>query len=106
MSNYPNPGHGSDPPQHSAAAAAILERMSRRIQQSTFLKRTGKSPIEPSKAVILPAGRSLLVILFFPRTEPLLPADKEVVFDSDGDTIEVKSRFNLGKMLYKQRLDL
>ena len=106
MSNYPNLGRGSNPPQHSAAAAAILERMSSRIQQTTFLKCTGKSPIEPSRAVILPTGRTLLVILFFPRTEPLLPDDREVVFDSDGDTIRVKSRFNLGKMLYKQRLDL
>ena len=106
MSNYPSAGHASDAPQHSAAAAAVLERMGQRIQQSTFLTRKGKSPIEPSKAVILPTGRTLLVILFFPRTEPLLPADKEVVFDSDGDTIRVKSRFNLGKMLYKQRLDL
>ena len=106
MSNYPNAGQGLDPPQHSAAATAVLERMSQRIQQSTFLTRKGKSPIEPSKAVILPTGRTLLVILFFPRTGALSPADKEVVFDSDGDTIRVKSRFNLGKMLYKQRLDL
>ena len=106
MSNYPNAGQGLDPPQHSAAATAVLERMSQRIQQSTFLTRKGKSPIEPSKAVILPTGRTLLVILFFPRTGGLAPADKEVVFDSDGDTIRVKSRFNLGKMLYKQRLDL
>jgi len=106
MTNYPNAGHGGDPPQHSAAAAAILERMGRRIQQSTFLKRTRNSPIEPSKAIILPTGRTLLVILFFPRTGALSPADKEVVFDSDGDTIRVKARFNLGKMLYKQRLDL
>ena len=106
MSNYPNSGQGSNPPQHSDAAAAVLERMSRRIQQTTFLKPTGKGPIEPSKAIILPTGRTLLVILFFPRTEGLSPADKEVLFDSDGDTIRVKSRFNLSKMLYKQRLDL
>jgi hypothetical protein len=106
MSNYPSAGHSSDAPQHSAAAAAILERMSRRIQQSTFLTRKGKSPIEPSKAVILPTGRTLLVILFFPRTGALTPADKEVVFDSDGDTLKVKAGFNLAKMLYKQRLDL
>ena len=106
MSNYPSAGLARDAPQHSAAAAAILERMGERIQQSTFLTRKGKSPLEPSKAVILPTGRTLLVILFFSRTGALSPADKEVVFDSDGDTIRVKSRFNLGKMLYKQRLDL
>jgi hypothetical protein len=106
MSNYPNPGQRADPPQHSSAAAAALERMSSRIQQSAFLKRAGKTPIEPSKVVILPAGRALLVILFFPRSEPITLADKEVVFDSEGETIVVKSRFNLGRMVYKGRLDL
>ena len=54
MSNYPNAGHGSDPPQHSAAAAAILERMGRRIQQSTFLKRTGKSPSNRQRPSFFP----------------------------------------------------
>jgi len=56
--------------------------------------------------VILPAGRTLLVILFFPRSEPITLADKEVVFDSEGETLVVKSRFNLTRMVYKGRLDL
>jgi len=106
MSNYPNPGQRGDPPQHSSAAAAVLERMSSRIQQSAFLKRAGKTPIEASKVVILPAGLALLVILFFPRSEPITLADKEVVFDSEGETLVVKSRFTLGRMVYKGRLDL
>jgi hypothetical protein len=106
MSNYPNAGRPGDPPQHSSAAAAALERMSRRIQQSAFLKRAGKTPLEPSKVVILPAGHALLVILFFSRSEPITLADKEVVFDSESDTIVVKSRFNLGRMVYKGRLEL
>ena len=106
MSNYPNPGQRGDPPQPSSAAAAVLERMSSRIQQSAFLRRAGKIPIEASKVVILPAGRTLLVILFFPRSEPITLADKEVVFDSEGETLVVKSRFNLARMVYKGRLDL
>src|SRR6202035_1592681 len=47
MSNYPKTLRDEEAPQHSEAANAALERMSRRIQQATFLKRKGKSPSRP-----------------------------------------------------------
>jgi hypothetical protein len=106
MSNYPNTLRGENAPQHSEAANAALERMSGRIQQTTFLKRKGKPPSRPSYIVALPAGPALLLIVFFPRADALSVADKEVVFESTDGTIEVKATFNLRRMLYQKKLEL
>ena len=106
MSNYPKALRGEDAPQHSEAANAALDRMSRRIQQTTFLKRKGKPPSKPSYIVALPAGPALLLMVFFPRTDALSLADKEVVFESTNGTIDVKATFNLRRMLYQGKLEL
>ena len=42
-----------------------LRRNADLIQDATFLKCQGRSPIQPSQVVSLPAGDSLLLILFF-----------------------------------------
>lgn len=104
MSNYPR--RGSDAPQHSAAANAALERLGQRIQQATLLKRKGRNPIKPARIVALPAGQAMLLMVFFSRTEALALDDKEVSFESADGTIEVRSTFNLRKMVYKSKLEL
>jgi hypothetical protein len=104
LSNYPWRGSGA--PQHSAAANAALERLGQRIQQATFLKRKGKNPVHPARVVALPAGQALLLMIFFPRTEALALDDKEVSFESADGTIEVRSKFDLRKMVYKGKLEL
>jgi hypothetical protein len=106
MSNYPKALRGEAAPQHSEAANAALERMSRRIQQATYLKRKGKSPSRPAHVVTLPAGQALLLMVFFPRTEVLVEADKEVLFESADGMIELKAKFNLRKMVYQGKLEL
>ena len=45
-------------------------------------------------------------MVFFPRTANLALDDKEVVFESSDGTLEITSRFNLRKMVYKTRLEL
>jgi hypothetical protein len=106
MSNYPKTLRGEDAPEHSEAANAALERWSRRVQQATFLKRKGKSPSKPAYVVTLPAGQAMLLMVFFPRTEVLSVADKEVSFESSDGTIEVKATFNLRKMVFQGKLEL
>jgi hypothetical protein len=105
MSNYPAlPADNA--PQHSEAANAALERMSRRIQQSTFLKRSGKKAFQAERVMTLPAGKALLVIALFPRTELLTFADKKVTFESADPRFELSASFNLGRMDYQGRLAL
>ena len=48
----------------------------------------------------------LLVVAFFPRSETITAADKELVFESAEGMIEVKARFNPGKMAFKGNLEL
>ena len=109
MSNYPNlagEGKAGDAPQHSAAANAALESLAHSLQQTTFLRRGTKTPIQPAHAVALPAGRVLLIIFFFPRTEPISLADKEIGFTSSNGAMDVKTKFSLQKMVFRGRLDL
>ena len=105
MSNYPAP-QGANAPQHSEAANAALERLSTRIQKATFLKRKGRGPLKPAHLVALPAADKLLLIVFFPRTEALSVADKEVLFESSDGAIEISARFELRKMVFRDVLAL
>jgi hypothetical protein len=108
MSNYPKPplGRDGDAPQHSPASNAALERMGERLQQATFIRRKGKAPLRPTKALVLPAGQALLPVIFFPRTDSITLEDKDVSFESNGDMVDVKSKFNLRKMVVKGALEL
>jgi hypothetical protein len=109
MSNYPNTasaGQDGSAPQHSAAANTALERLGGRLQQATFLKLAAKAALRPSRVAALPAGRVLLVVFFFPRSEPITAHDKEVLMESSDGTMQIKAKFNLQKMVYKGRLDL
>ena len=105
VSNYPAPA-GANAPQHSEAANAALERLSGRIQQATFLKRKGRTPFKPAHVAALPAADRLLLMIFFPRTEALSVADKEILFESNDGTIEISARFDLRKMIYRHALAL
>lgn len=105
MSGYPAlPADNA--PQHSEAANAALERMSRKIQRSTFLKRSGKKALQAERVMTLPAGNALLVIVLFPRTELLSLADKKVVFESADPRFELTASFNLARMAYQGSLAL
>jgi hypothetical protein len=109
VSNYPKmlaPRGAQEAPQHSAAANAALEQMGQRIQQRTVIKRKGKSPFKPAHVVVLPAGRVLLLIVLFPRSEALTLDDHELLFQLTDETVEIASRFNLRKMVYKGILQL
>jgi len=105
MSNYPAL-LTDNAPQHSDAANAALERMSQRIQQSTFLKRNGKKPFQAERVMTLPAGNTVLVIALFPRTEILSLDDKKVLFESADARFELSASFNLAKMAYQGWLAL
>lgn len=108
LSDYPKaalPSRDREAPQHSSQANAALERMGRHLQERTILKRKGNTSLLPAQVVVLPAGQTLLVIIFFPRSAALALDDKEVVLEVSDKELDVKSRFNLTKMIYQGRLD-
>jgi hypothetical protein len=107
LSNYPKPPRTpSDPPEHSDAANAALERMSRSIQDTAFLSATGKRPIPALQVVSLPAGDALLLMIFFPRSETLSLEDGVVRFNAAGGTLTLEATFDLRKMTYQGKLAL
>ena len=109
VSNYPKMLAGrlaEEAPQHSPAANAALEQMGQRIQERTVIKRKGKSGIKPAHVVVLPAGRALLLMILFPRSDTMTVDDKEVLFELMDEAIEVEARFNLKKMVYRGQLQL
>ncbi len=107
LSNYPKPPRtASDPPEHSDAANAALERMSRGIQETAFLSVKGKRPIPALQVVSLPAGDALLLMIFFPRSETLSLEDGVVRFNAAGGTLTLEATFDLRKMPYQGNLAL
>jgi hypothetical protein len=108
MSNYPKPplGRDGDAPQHSAASNAALERMGERLRQATLIRRKGKAPLRPAKALVLPAGEALLPVIFFTRKDNITLEDREVLFESEGERIVVTAKFNLKKMVLQGKLEL
>ena len=74
--------------------------------EKTILKRTGTTKLLPAQVLVLPAGQTLLTIIFFPRSAALALDDKEVVLEMSDKRIDVKSRFNLTKMIYQGRLEI
>jgi hypothetical protein len=109
LSNYPKivpAGSGHEPPQHSPAAQAALERIGQRMQEMTWLRIKGREPIRPARVLILPAGTGLLPVIFFPRTELLTGDDPDLVFESGDGTLSLTVEFSLGKMVYHGKLAL
>ena len=106
LSNYPKPPRQAGAPEHSDAGNAVLEKLSGRIQESTFLRRKGRSPSKPANVISLPAGQSLLVILFFDRTEAISASDGEVSLELAEGGIELETTFPLQKMFYLGNLSL
>jgi hypothetical protein len=71
-----------------------------------FLRREGKPPIGAIKAgVQMTRGGSLLVIAF-PRADPITLSDGDVEFDVKIGQLDFKKKFKLKEMVYKGQLTL
>jgi len=62
--------------------------------------------MRPTQVLVLPAGPTMRVEVFFPRTEAITLEDREVVFESAGEMLNVTAKFNLNKAVYKGKLEL
>jgi hypothetical protein len=107
LSNYPKPPQtAGDPPEHSDAGNAGLAAMSRRIQDATFLKRPGRPDLGAEQVIALPAGETLLLLIFFPRAGGLSAEDGDVAFESADGTRAFQAAFDLREMIFGGRLEL
>jgi hypothetical protein len=106
LSHYPKPIGGVRAPEHSPAAQAGLERFGAKLRETTVLKRAGKPPLSPDYVLVFPAGPTIRVQFFFPRSQEIVLEDEMLLFESVSEAVEVRSRFNLRKMIYKSVLEL
>ncbi|MEO8594612.1 MAG: hypothetical protein ABI759_14945 [Candidatus Solibacter sp.] len=107
VSGYPKPPRAEgDAPEHSEAGDAALAQLGGNIRETTFLKREGKPPIQAGQIIVLPAGDALLLLAFFPRAAELATGDGDVLFESVNGPLTLKATFPLGKMAFRELLDL
>jgi hypothetical protein len=98
-------GGDQDQQQDPERAQQMRERMQERMKQNTALKIKDRT-IAPERIETLdsPGGRTL--VFLFPRTANILPADKDVAFETAMGRLEVRTKFGLKEMLYRGKLEL
>ncbi len=83
----------------------MRERMEARLKENTSLKLKSRS-VAPERIETLesPGGRTL--VFLFPRTANIIADDKEATFVMGMGPMEVKTKFPLKEMMFKERLEL
>jgi hypothetical protein len=71
-----------------------------------FLHRAGKPDIPAARGASQPAPGGALLLVGFPRTDPITLADGEVEFDVKIGAFGVKKKFKLKDMVFHGRLEL
>src|ERR1700680_3894606 len=74
------------------------------IKDHTTLRAKGKDPITPEKVDVQNSSAGSTVLCFFPKAPPLTADDKEVTFTSRMGPMQIKVKFELKDMLYKNQL--
>src|SRR5947209_6189862 len=103
------PAQKMDPPPGSGDAAQSapvfdLNQLRNGVANSTRLLRRGKSPITPEDVHFDEATGVLRI--YFPKKDPIVHGDKDIVFRTSFGTLQVIQKFRLRDMVYKGRLDL
>jgi hypothetical protein len=71
-----------------------------------FLRREGKDPIAAAQAGAQMTRGGALLMIGFPRTDPITLSDNDVEVDIKIDQLEFKKKFKLKEMVYKGQLAL
>jgi hypothetical protein len=71
-----------------------------------FLHRDGKPDIPATRGASQPARGGALLLIGFPRTDPITLADGDVEFDVKIGALSVKKKFKLKDMVFHGRLEL
>jgi hypothetical protein len=87
-----------------ATDARDPEELLEGLMSTTRLIRRGRPALAPENVKL--DGATGIVHVFFPRTDPILPGEKEVVFTTRFGSLSVQKVFRPGDMMYKGRLEL
>lgn len=74
--------------------------------QKSSIKRGRKPPIMLENAEITPRGQTADVLFFFPRTDPIVDADKEIEVVLRLGQLDFKKKFTLKNMVFNGKLEL
>jgi hypothetical protein len=105
----PGRQHSDDGDTESTVSKGLSDEVLDRIKNLTYLEPKGKSPAQPSvvqKGAISTSGTPILLFGFPRDVVPLTADDREVVFTTKLGAIEVKTKFNLKDMMYRNELAL
>jgi hypothetical protein len=105
----PGRQHSDDGDTESTVSKGLSDEVLDRIKNLTYLEPKGKSPAQPSvvrKGSVGSTGTPTLLFGFPRDVVPLTPDDREVVFTTKLGAIEVKTKFNLKDMMYRNELAL
>ena len=95
----------NDQQQDPDRAKEMQERMQDHLKQSTSLKLKSRT-IAPERVDTLDSAGGHTFVFLFPRTSNILADDKEVAFGTSMGRWEIKSKFTLKEMQFKDKLEL
>ncbi len=88
-------------PSEGEAVTAAAER-AEMLRTYTKLERKGDGPIYLDHIQVIGGGE----MYYFPRLDPITPANKEITFSTRIGPLEFKAKFVLKDMLYRGKLEL
>ena len=93
-------GTTGDRPSHDPA------QMAERLKANSELNRKGHDPIHPDNVTWDESNGSRVMMLFFPKTDAITLADKDVEIQIAMGPMEIKKKFTLKDMVYQGKLEL
>jgi hypothetical protein len=84
----------------------MSESMQDRIKDSSMLTRKGHDPIHPDKAAWDNSSGTRTLMLYFPKTDAITAADKDVEVQVAMGRMQLKKKFALKEMTYGGNLEL
>jgi hypothetical protein len=101
--------HADEGDTDSTVSKGLSDQVLDRIKNLTYLEPKGKSPAQPGvvqKGAISSSGNPTLLFGFPRDVLPLTVDDREVLFTTKLGAIEIKTKFNLKDMMYRNELAL
>ncbi len=81
-------------------------QMAERLKATSSLERKGHDPIHPDKVTWDDSNGTRVMVLFFPKTDAITLADKDVEVQIAMGPMEIKKKFALKDMMYQGKLEL
>lgn len=104
--NHPDSDQSSDTGVTGDRPKRDPAQMAEKLKANSALNRKGHDPIHPDNVTWDDSNGSRVMMLFFPKTEPITLADKDVEVEISMGPMEIKKKFALKDMVYQGKLEL